>query len=880
MIIPKNETRNFHHFLLNNKIPVVIIQDNKLEKNTFALKVNVGFFQDNQTYGLAHFLEHMIFMGSKKYPEENYFNKKLNLANGSTNAYTASNKTVYYFDSISSHFFEMIDIFYNLIKDPLLSEEAVSREIQAVNNEHNKNILSEHWRTFRLLSILADETHPMNTFGTGNLETLTGKYPKLREFFLNHYHPENFSIVISTKNDIIQLKNLLNQTFGTLKKEKQEKEENKEKEEKQNKKEIKLSFPFNKNLGKRFYLKPSNESNLLHLFWTLPTQFPEENAILLIEKLFLDDSFDSISKKLIQENLINLLDWSFYERNQDFTLINLKLVLTKKGINYVPELISMIFNYLNNLSNLDENEIQRYLEEYQEILNLEFNYSDKDDTDSLVKKIIDNISEYPIENLLNYRHTLNNISPKLFRKIIKNYLVQDKTITLELYPKITPEKYLIEEFYKLEYLKISDKILITKNKEENIILPKKNQFIPKNIQVYRKLDENIKTKLPFIIRFNHSWNTPKITLSILINSEILFDSPLNYLKTILWTKILNYHLDNQLADLINVGYTFSTSFLNNRNLLILQISGWNQNWDKVIARFFSALQSKPDNYLFNLINQENKEQLRRMKYIDSWSLIEYLKTIKLIKTEYHFNDLLKTHYLINLSDYQNLTKSLLTFNYKIYLYGNYYDENVIINSILKYSNLSNKNFTNFIYPIISFPIKNQNFNHLNEKEKHKVIKFLFYLGKNTLKNEALLNLTSQLLQEDFFNEIRTKKQLGYLVGLNKEQINDDLFISQKIQNHQPLKTGVKHLLEYNHKILERINPIEFEKTKENLIKDLTKPEEDFSQIVSQDIMEIISNKFNFNRKKELAKIVEILNFDQIKSYINSIFQKPIIYFLE
>ena len=871
MIIPKNETRNFHHFLLNNKIPVVIIQDNKLEKNTFALKVNVGFFQDNQTYGLAHFLEHMIFMGSKKYPEENYFNKKLNLANGSTNAYTASNKTVYYFDSISSHFFEMIDNFYNLIKDPLLSEEALSREIQAVNNEHNKNILSEHWRTFRLLSILAEENHPMNTFGTGNLETLTGRYPKLREFYSNHYHPENFSIVISTKNDISQLKNLLNQTFGSLKKEKQENKENKE--------QIKLSFPFNKNLGKRFYLKPSNESNLLHLFWILPTKFPEENVILLIEKLFLDDSFDSLSKKLIQENLINILDWSFYERNQDYTLVNLQLLLTKKGINYVPELISMIFNYLNNLSNLDELEIQRYLEEYQEILNLEFNYSDKDDTDSLVKKFIDTISEYPIENLLNFRHTLNKVNPKLFRETIKNYLVPEKTLIIELYPKITPEKYLTEKFYQLEYLKISDKILITKNKE-NIILSKKNQFIPKNIQVYRKLDENIKTKLPYIIRFNHSWNTPKITLSILINSETLFNSPLNYLKTILWTKILNYNIDNQLADLINVGYTFSVGFINNRNLLILQLSGWNQNWDKVISRFFSALQSNPDEYLFNLINQENKEQLRRMKYIDSWSFIEYLKTLELIKTEYHFNDLLKTNYQINLTDYQNFTNYLLTLNYKIYLYGNYSDENIIINSMLKYSNLSNKNFTNFIYPIISFPIKNQTFNHLNEKEKHKVIKFLFYLGKNTLKNEALLNLTCQLLQEDFFNEIRTKKQLGYLVGLNKEQINDDLFISQKIQNHQPLKTGVKHLSEYNQKILERINPIEFEKTKENLIKDLTKLEEDFSQIVSQDIMEIISNKFNFNRKKEIAKIVETLTFDQIKSYINSIFQKPIIYLLE
>jgi len=48
--------------------------------------------------GLAHFLEHMLFMGTEKYPEENDYSKFLAENGGSSNAYTSSDHTNYYFD--------------------------------------------------------------------------------------------------------------------------------------------------------------------------------------------------------------------------------------------------------------------------------------------------------------------------------------------------------------------------------------------------------------------------------------------------------------------------------------------------------------------------------------------------------------------------------------------------------------------------------------------------------------------------------------------------------------------------------------------------------------------------------------------------------------
>ncbi len=48
--------------------------------------------------GLAHFLEHMLFMGTEKFPQENAYQLYLSNHGGSSNAYTSQDHTVYYFD--------------------------------------------------------------------------------------------------------------------------------------------------------------------------------------------------------------------------------------------------------------------------------------------------------------------------------------------------------------------------------------------------------------------------------------------------------------------------------------------------------------------------------------------------------------------------------------------------------------------------------------------------------------------------------------------------------------------------------------------------------------------------------------------------------------
>ena len=96
--------------------------------------------------GLAHFLEHMLFLGSKKYPEENYFDEMVKKGGGSMNAYTDIFETVYYFDILNDHLEHTLDVFSRFFIDPKFDKNSVDREINAINSEHRKNVNNDMWR--------------------------------------------------------------------------------------------------------------------------------------------------------------------------------------------------------------------------------------------------------------------------------------------------------------------------------------------------------------------------------------------------------------------------------------------------------------------------------------------------------------------------------------------------------------------------------------------------------------------------------------------------------------------------------------------------------------------------------------------------------------
>lgn len=93
----KTDKLNYEAYQLENKIRVILVEDKLTKKSSVVMNVNRGSFSDPKTHqGTAHLLEHMLFMGSKKYPDFDQYNKFVNEHGGDSNAWTSNNDTLYY----------------------------------------------------------------------------------------------------------------------------------------------------------------------------------------------------------------------------------------------------------------------------------------------------------------------------------------------------------------------------------------------------------------------------------------------------------------------------------------------------------------------------------------------------------------------------------------------------------------------------------------------------------------------------------------------------------------------------------------------------------------------------------------------------------------
>jgi insulysin len=108
----KTDTLDYAVKILSNGLTVLFISDPNANKSSAALGVNVGNLLDKpDEQGLAHFCEHLLFMGTDKYPLENAYSNYLSKNSGTSNASTSTDRTIYYFDVSNEGFEGALDIF-------------------------------------------------------------------------------------------------------------------------------------------------------------------------------------------------------------------------------------------------------------------------------------------------------------------------------------------------------------------------------------------------------------------------------------------------------------------------------------------------------------------------------------------------------------------------------------------------------------------------------------------------------------------------------------------------------------------------------------------------------------------------------------------------
>ena len=95
----KSDKRRYQQLRLQNGIEAIVIHDPLTDTASASLDIAVGSFMDPpHRPGLAHFLEHLLFMGTEKFPDEAEYQTFLSEHGGYSNAYTDDEHTNYFFD--------------------------------------------------------------------------------------------------------------------------------------------------------------------------------------------------------------------------------------------------------------------------------------------------------------------------------------------------------------------------------------------------------------------------------------------------------------------------------------------------------------------------------------------------------------------------------------------------------------------------------------------------------------------------------------------------------------------------------------------------------------------------------------------------------------
>ncbi|KAH7648950.1 insulinase like peptidase [Cryptosporidium bovis] len=355
---PNNSKSVYRYLRLENGLDTFLISNENLLNTNVNLVVKTGSaFEGKEIDGLAHFLEHALFLGTEKYPGANEFGKYVRTRGGSTNAATDSTMTHFSVNIPNAFIEQTLDMFCEFFKNPLFREDLLFNEIKIINNEflsktNNYYTLLEH-----IFKDISDRTHIYNKFYYGNHQTLH-KRPiesgidvreEMIKFYKNYYVSNNMILVLLSNLDINSLSELSKRHFSSIKSGKLEVETNPKKLS------INPEYPFSGVKNKFIKVNMNSDNKELMLVFPIPSgySFGEIRAFSRYISFFLSsDSPSKITNEIIsQKGYCRSISVTDFHSNLGFSQIVISTQLTENGAKKIDKVIKTLYFYINAIKN-------------------------------------------------------------------------------------------------------------------------------------------------------------------------------------------------------------------------------------------------------------------------------------------------------------------------------------------------------------------------------------------------------------------------------------------------------------------------------------------------------------------------------------------------
>lgn len=870
ILVPSNEKRLFNCFTLDNGIKCLTIQDEMDDKTSIVVNVSTGSRMEPVEYqGLAHFLEHMLFMGSEKYPEEDYINKVLSKNGGYTNAYTDNNNTVYYCCANNSQEL-IIDIFSRFFIDPLFSEDGVNREINAINSEFMKNINSDTWRFYHFVKMISKDDSEINKFDIGSLESLQHNNLRERmiEFYNDYYVPENITIVTTSNLDNETMKEYLTKSFSSVPVRKS--------------KSISFSKPYYDFTRDNFYfiktLKDENSINYVFEYDNTNNQFLYTHTPSLISKMIQNNEENSLNNFLVKRGLIKSM--MAYPDN-DLGIFYISFTLN--NLNDFQLVDSYFKYYLFELRKENWNNIIKFNMNLDEV---NFNTMEKVDSLGLAIYLSSNLHKYEMNEVFKGGYVIRDLNTKEVDNFFNNFLRSKVILQSNNFNNLNSKYWenvsgeLTEKYYGFKYCNIDLKFDIKRRFKYDIVLDETLFNInPENIDGLDStldplvVDKKYTNGLTIWFGNVSKFNEPVVKSSMIFTNKDFMSDINEYYMLLLFIKYVNYKLSTKFYHQREVGFKSTMSVDNTNSKIGINIDGKNDGfveyYNKVINYITGLVYNEEDNKVVDTMIESQRLVNVNIKKSTPMEFRSYIITLHTNDNYYSSGSSLTAIKRINHDNFKNnfiFIRDNLFSNAKItgLFYGNIEKETLFGEGGLEFNFNSQERPSNRLKLVPDISVV-----HPNKEEGENIYQVLYHMGEFDPRRTALLYLLNDSISQQFFTELRTKQQFGYITSASLMVHGDYYYFSELIQTSKKPSVVKNAINKFNSEFIKTFTREVFEEHVKGCIRTLRENETTLDELVSKYYGEILRNRFMFNKNELLVSRLEKITFEEFIDFYNN-----------
>ncbi|CAN7139118.1 unnamed protein product [Brassica rapa subsp. narinosa] len=876
--------------------------DHQTKKAAAAMCVAMGSFLDPpEAQGLAHFLEHMLFMGSTEFPDENEYDSYLSKHGGSSNAYTEMEHTCYHFEVKREFLQGALKRFSQFFVAPLMKTEAMERELLAVDSEFNQALQNDACRLQQLQCHTSTKGHPLNRFAWGsNKKSLSGAMENgvdLREcivkLYKEYYHGGLMKLVVIGGEPLDLLEIWVAELFGDVK----------------NGSKIRPTLVAEGPIwegGKLYRLEAVRDVHTLDLTWTLPplrhayVKKPEDYLAHLLGH----EGRGSLHSFLKVKGLITSLSAGVGDdginRSSLAYVFGMSIHLTDYGLEKIYDIIGYIYQYLKLLR--DASPQEWIFKELQDIGNMDFRYAEEQAADDYAAELSGNMLAYPVEHVIYGDYVYQTWDPKMIEDLMGFFTPKNMRIDV-VSKSVKSEEFRTEPWFGSRYVEEDVPLTLMEtwsNPSEvdtSLHLPSKNQFIPCDFSI-RAINSDVDPKsqsppkclideplMKFWYKLDETFKVPRANTYFRINLKGAYDSVKNCLLTELFINLLKDELNEiiyQARYLLGKYIAkLETSLSMYGDKLELKVYGFNEKIPALLSKILAIAKSfMPSLDRFKVI-KENMERGFRNSNMKPLNHSTYLRLQLLCKRIYDSDEKLSFLNDLSLAD---LNSFISVVRSQIYIealcHGNLSEDETI-----NISNIFKNSLTVEPLPvkcrhgeqIMCFPLNAKLVRDVtvkNRSETNSVVELYYQIEPEEAQStrmKAMLDLFHEIIGEPLFNQLRTKEQLGYVVECGPR-------LTYRVQGFcfcvQSSKYGPIHLLERVDNfikdieaLLEQLDEESFEDYRSGMIARLLEKDPSLLSETNDLWSQIVDKRYMFDfSHKEAEELRSIEKKDVIEWY--------------